>query len=171
MEHDVRPIEPADAPALASLLARNRAWLAPWDPYRPDSFFTEDGQRAEVLASIRRREQGTMMPLVITTDGAVVGRMNLNSIVMGAFCSATLGYWVSEDAGSKGAATAAVGLATRMAFDRLGLHRVEAGTLPHNERSQRVLEKNGFERYGYAPRYLRIAGEWQDHVLFQRTAD
>ncbi|ROS75826.1 [SSU ribosomal protein S5P]-alanine acetyltransferase [Curtobacterium sp. PhB130] len=171
MEHDVRPIEPADAPALASLLARNRAWLAPWDPYRPDSFFTEDGQRTEVLASIRRREQGTMMPLVITTDGAVVGRMNLNSIVMGAFCSATLGYWVSEDAGGRGAATAAVGLATRMAFERLGLHRVEAGTLPHNERSQRVLEKNGFERYGYAPRYLRIAGEWQDHVLFQRLAD
>ncbi|ROP61062.1 MULTISPECIES: GNAT family N-acetyltransferase [unclassified Curtobacterium] len=171
MEHDVRPIEPADAPALASLLARNRAWLAPWDPYRPDSFFTEDGQRTEVTASIRRREQGTMMPLVITTDGAVVGRMNLNSIVMGAFCSATLGYWVSEDAAGRGAATAAVGLATRMAFERLGLHRVEAGTLPHNERSQRVLEKNGFERYGYAPRYLRIAGEWQDHVLFQRLAD
>jgi ribosomal-protein-alanine N-acetyltransferase len=171
MEHDVRPIEPADAEPLAMLLVRNRAYLAPWDPVRPASFYTEDGQRAEILGSIRRREQGTMVPLVITTDGVVVGRMNLNSVVMGAFCSATLGYWVAEESAGHGAATVAVARTTRMAFDRLGLHRVEAGTLPHNERSQRVLEKNGFERYGYAEQYLRIAGEWQDHVLFQRLAD
>jgi ribosomal-protein-alanine N-acetyltransferase len=56
----------------------------------------------------------------------------------------------------------------RIAFDELGLHRVEAGTLVHDAGSQRVLERNGFTRYGLAPQYLRIAGRWQDHVLFQR---
>ena len=55
----------------------------------------------------------------------------------------------------------------RTAFGELGLHRVEAGTLVHNRASQRVLERNGFVRYGLAPQYLRIAGRWQDHVLFQ----
>ena len=30
-----------------------------------------------------------------------------------------------------------------------------------------VAARTGFQRFGYAPRYLRIAGEWQDHVLFQ----
>jgi ribosomal-protein-alanine N-acetyltransferase len=50
----------------------------------------------------------------------------------------------------------------------LRLHRAEAGTLVHNIGSQRVLERNGFARYGLAPKYLRIAGRWQDHVLFQR---
>ncbi|WP_413601197.1 GNAT family N-acetyltransferase [Curtobacterium sp. Curtsp57] len=171
MRHDVRPIELADADRLAELLVENRAYLAPWDPVRPDTFFTADGQRAEILACVRRRERGQMLPLVITTDGVVVGRLNINSIVLGAFMSGTLGYWVAEASAGHGAATAAVGLAVRRAFDQLGLHRVEAGTLPHNARSQRVLEKNGFERYGYAPRYLRIAGEWQDHVLFQRLSD
>jgi ribosomal-protein-alanine N-acetyltransferase len=34
-----------------------------------------------------------------------------------------------------------------------------------------VLEKNGFERIGLARRYLKIAGEWRDHFLFQRVAD
>ncbi|WP_144765688.1 GNAT family N-acetyltransferase [Curtobacterium sp. 9128] len=171
MRHDVRPIVPSDAERLADLLVQNRDYLAPWDPVRPESFFTTDGQRAEILACIRRRERGQMLPLVITTDDVVVGRLNVNSIVQGAFQSGTLGYWVSEDAAGHGAATAAVGRTVRLAFDQLRLHRVEAGTLPHNERSQRVLEKNGFERYGYAPRYLRIAGRWQDHVLFQRLAD
>jgi ribosomal-protein-alanine N-acetyltransferase len=65
-------------------------------------------------------------------------------------------------------ATAAVGAAVRHAFEQLGLHRAEAGTLVHNVASQRVLERNGFTRFGMAPRYLRIAGKWQDHVLFQR---
>lgn len=49
----------------------------------------------------------------------------------------------------------------------LRLHRLEASTLLHNIGSQRVLEKAGFERIGMAPKYLRIAGEWQDHALFQ----
>jgi ribosomal-protein-alanine N-acetyltransferase len=51
------------------------------------------------------------------------------------------------------------------------LHRLEAGTLPDNFASQRVLEKNGFERFGLARRFLLIAGEWRDHVLFERIAE
>ena len=37
--------------------------------------------------------------------------------------------------------------------------------------SQRVLEKNGFERIGLARRFLRIDDEWRDFLLFQRLAD
>jgi len=40
-------------------------------------------------------------------------------------------------------------------------------TLRHNTGSQRVLERNGFERIGVAPAYLSVAGRWQDHVLYQ----
>jgi ribosomal-protein-alanine N-acetyltransferase len=31
-----------------------------------------------------------------------------------------------------------------------------------------VLEKNGFEAYGTARAYLHIAGQWQDHRMYQR---
>jgi ribosomal-protein-alanine N-acetyltransferase len=51
------------------------------------------------------------------------------------------------------------------------MHRLEAGTLVDNVASQRVLEKNGFERIGLARAYLRIAGAWRDHILFQRVAE
>ncbi|MCC2308850.1 hypothetical protein [Cellulomonas chengniuliangii] len=34
-----------------------------------------------------------------------------------------------------------------------------------------MLAKNGFQRYGVAPKYLQINGRWQDHILFQRIAD
>lgn len=60
---------------------------------------------------------------------------------------------------------------TTLAFGEMGLHRVQAETLPHNIRSQHVLEDVGFRRYGFAAQYLKIAGKWQDHVMYQLLAN
>jgi len=67
----------------------------------------------------------------------------------------------------RGLASAAVRHIIQVAFGELGLHRIQAETLPHNVRSQRVLERTGFTRFGMAPAYLRIAGRWQDHIMWQ----
>ena len=71
----------------------------------------------------------------------------------------------------RGLASAALAEIVDFGFGELELHRLEAGTLVDNVASQRVLEKNGFERFGLAKRLLLIAGEWRDHVLFERIAD
>jgi [ribosomal protein S5]-alanine N-acetyltransferase len=59
----------------------------------------------------------------------------------------------------------------RVAFEEEGLHRIQSGTMLHNVASQKVLERNGFIRFGVAGKYLKIAGKWEDHVLFQLLAD
>ena len=87
----------------------------------------------------------------------------------GAFQSAHLGYWVSEDRTGRGVATAAVAATVDLAFGPCGLHRLQAATLVHNLGSQRVLQRNRFTLIGLAPRYLQIAGRRQDHLLFQRV--
>lgn len=102
--------------------------------------------------------------LVDASAGTIVGRATLSGLVRGPFQSANLGYWIDGALNGRGLATAVVG-ASR---GELGLHRLQAATLRHNAGSQRVLERNGFERIGSAPRYLKIAGRWQDHDLFQR---
>jgi ribosomal-protein-alanine N-acetyltransferase len=160
-----------DAPVLAALLRANRDFLAPWDPKRPEAYFTDDGQRQVITELLRQRAAGLTLPHLIIDDGHVVGRIVLSGIARGPFQSASLGYWVAADANGRGVATAAVARICRLAFDDLGLHRIEAGTLPHNVASQRVLTRNGFQRFGLAPRYLNIAGRWQDHILFQRLSD
>ena len=68
----------------------------------------------------------------------------------------------------RGLASAVVRATVDLARDDLGLHRLEASTLVHNLASQRVLGHAGFEQTGLAPRYLQIAGQWQDHKLFQK---
>lgn len=157
-----------DAAALASLLREDRDFLAPYEPARPDDYATGDGQRTAVQAALDQFRRGSSLPHVVLDEaGQVVGRITLSGIVRGPFQSCSVGYWVSSAANGRGLATAAVGEIVRTAFQELGLHRVEAGTLVDNVRSQRVLERNGFVRIGVAPAYLKIAGAWQDHVLFQ----
>ena len=163
-----RLVTAEDVPTLVALLCDNREFLAPWDPIRSPDYFTEAGQRAEVDSLLQRYRQGSVLPhVVLDESGSVVGRITLTSIVRGPFQSCTVGYWLSERSTGRGLATAAVADIKRIAFEELGLHRIEAGTLLHNVASQRVLERNGFVRYGVAPAYLQIAGEWQDHVVYQ----
>ncbi len=157
-----------DAPVLAELLRVNRDFLAPWEPIRPDDYFTADGQRSVIATALEQHERGVKVPHVILDDsGRVVGRITLYEIVRGPFQSGSLGYWVSAKDNGRGLATAAVRDILRLAFDELRLHRVQAGTLLDNVRSQRVLERNGFVRFGLAPSYLNVAGSWQPHALYQ----
>ncbi|MGY1634589.1 GNAT family N-acetyltransferase [Geodermatophilus sp. SYSU D01186] len=167
MDVTVRALTEDDVPALTRLLVANREFLAPWDPQRPDEYFTEDVQRAEARRTLERYRQGAVLPGVVLVDGEPAGRVNVNNVVRGSFLSGDLGYWVSEHVTGRGVATAAVAAMVGLAFGEAGLHRLQAGTLVHNSASQRVLRRNRFERIGFAPRYLRIAGRWQDHLLFQ----
>ncbi len=157
-----------DADALAHLVQSNRGFLAPWDPLRDESFFTVAGQCDLVREVLSHYERGAVLPHVILDErGQVVGRITLNGIVRGPFLSCSVGYWVDEGHCGRGLATRAVEAIKSVAFLELGLHRLQAETLANNAASQRVLERNGFERFGLAPKFLQIAGSWQDHVMYQ----
>jgi ribosomal-protein-alanine N-acetyltransferase len=157
-----------DVPVLAELLRVNREFLAPYEPNRAEDYFTADGQRVVIEAALEQHQRGSTLPHVIL-DGAgrVVGRITLNEIVRGPCQWCSLGYWVGGGDNGRGLATAAVREIKRVAFDVLDLHRIQAGTLLDNVRSQRVLERNGFTRFGVAPAYLHIDGKWRDHALYQ----
>jgi ribosomal-protein-alanine N-acetyltransferase len=158
----------SDAPALAELVSVNRDFLAPFEPVRTDGYFTLAGQRAVIEKALIAHQQRTALPHVILAgDGRLAGRITLQGIVRASFQSCSVGYWVSAADNRRGLATAALRDIIGVAFGELGLHRVQAETLPHNTGSQRVLERNGFVRYGLAPAYLKIAGTWQDHILYQ----
>ena len=158
----------SDAGALADAYLRNRAYLAPWEPLREDSYFTAAGQQAVIATKLELYEAGTEVPWVLADADRIIGTITLAGIVRGPFLSANLGYWVDAGYAARGIGTAAVAAVAETARERLGLHRIQAATLPENAASQRVLERQGFKRIGLAAQYLKIAGRWQDHELFQR---
>ncbi|MDQ0755941.1 GNAT family N-acetyltransferase [Arthrobacter sp. B3I4] len=165
----LRVLRPGDASALAAAYVRNREYLSRWEPERPEEYYTEAWQGADVARRLAAMEAGEGCPLGLFAGGTLVGRFNLAGIVRGAFQSAGLGYWVDSAYAGRGLASAAVQVIVGTARDDLGLHRIEASTLPHNLGSQRVLLKAGFQQIGMAPQYLQIAGRWQDHNLYQSS--
>jgi ribosomal-protein-alanine N-acetyltransferase len=94
---------------------------------------------------------------------ALVGVVNLNEIVRGSFRCAYLGYYAFHPHSGRGYMSAGLELVLQRAFRELGLHRVEANIQPDNERSIALVERFGFRREGFSPRYLKIRGRWRDH--------
>ncbi len=167
----LRLVEEGDAAQVAAAYIRNREHLAPWEPSRPENYFTAEWHQADIAGLRAAYTAGSSLPLVLTYERAVIGRVTLSGIVRGAFQSASLGYWIDGQHAGRGLMSAAVDAVLAIALDDLHLHRVEAATLLHNAASQRLLRTAGFEQIGVAPRYLRIAGSWQDHRLFQRILE
>lgn len=83
----------------------------------------------------------------------------------GSLQSAFIGYFLDKSQNGKGYATEAVKLITLFAFDTLKLHRIEAGVMPSNPASIRVLEKAGYHKEGIAVKNVRINGKWEDHQV------
>jgi ribosomal-protein-alanine N-acetyltransferase len=104
-------------------------------------------------------------------DGRICGYVGLNEIVLGPFRSAYLGYWTGAPFVRQGYATEAVELCLRRAFVDLGLHRVEANVIPTNAASLAIARRCGMRKEGYSPRYLQIAGVWQDHERWAVTVE
>ena len=163
----IRPVRAEDGEELADLYLANREFLEPFEPVRTPAFFTADGQRERLVRQLADETH----PFAILDGDAIAGSINLFRIVRDGPQSGVIGYWIDRARNGRGLATGAVGEILAYAFDALDLHRVEAATLIDNVPSQRVLEKNTFERIGLARSYLRIAGEWRDFFLFQRLAD
>lgn len=169
----IKLLGPDDAAGYLDLLRRNREFMQPYEPLRPDGYWTLGGQREQLEQVAREAEAGTGYAFGIydADDGALVGRVALANIVRRAWQNATLGYWVAGERNGRGLATAASKLALRFAFEVAGLHRVQAGVMPRNERSIRVIEKLGMRFEGFAERYLLINGVWEDHRMYAVTVE
>lgn len=169
----LRPQRGKDWRAWSRLRLSSRDFLAPWEPTWPADALTRHAYRRRVKAQLIESRQGLGYTLHIFRhqDHALLGAITLGQIRRGVALTATLGYWIGEPYARQGYMAEAMELIMRFGFRELGLHRLEAACLPSNDASQALLKRLGFVEEGIARGYLRIAGEWRDHLLFARLAD
>jgi RimJ/RimL family protein N-acetyltransferase len=78
-----------------------------------------------------------------------------------------VGYWLLPDARGRGAATVALRLVARWAFEALGVQRLELTTASENVASQRVAERAGFTREGVLRGFVSTKNNGRrDNVMF-----
>lgn len=162
-----------DYPAWSALREKSRNFLQPWEPLWPHDDLTRAGFRRRIRRYHRdmREEQGYAFFIFRTEDDQLVGGITLSNVRHGVTQSCTLGYWMGEPFAGQGYMRQAVNVIVDYVFGTLKLHRIEAASMPQNQRSVSLLEKAGFTREGFARRYLLINGDWRDHVLYALIAE
>jgi ribosomal-protein-alanine N-acetyltransferase len=83
---------------------------------------------------------------------------------------AEIGYEIARRFWGRGLTPDAVAVVIRYGFSILGLHRIEAGILPGNESSVRVVQKLGFLEEGSRRDYLYANGRFHTFRWFSLLA-
>ncbi len=99
-------------------------------------------------------------------DAELLGSITLDNIRRGPAQAGTTGYWIGKPFARQGYMREAIEALVHHAFTVLDLSRIEAGCLPENLPSRRLLESCGYKYEGVAQSYLQINGRWRNHVLY-----
>lgn len=161
----LRVLSPEHAPVLQDYLQTNRAHLTPWEPARDEDYFTLEKCEERLHAGYRLMEAGLARQFAVFLDEKMIGICNFSNIVRGVFQACHLGYAIAGQHQGQGYMYEAVQAGIAHMFRQHGLHRIMANYIPENLRSKALLDRLGFEKEGYAKSYLKINGEWRDHVL------
>lgn len=163
----IRKLTIDDAKKMLSLQNENRDFFEKFAMDRSSDFYTIEGQldRIKIYEVDRKRDCDYHFGIFNNGENSLVGTINLFQVLRGSLQSAFIGYFLDKKHNGKGFATEAVTLVLQYAFDDLQLHRVEAGVMPHNIGSIRVLEKSGFHKEGIAKSNVKINGKWEDHQV------
>jgi ribosomal-protein-alanine N-acetyltransferase len=169
----LRQPEDRDWRPWADLRATSHDFLVPWEPSWPaDALSRETYRRRLRRYGIDWREDAGYSFFVFRLgDNTLLGGATLGNVRRGVAQAGTLGYWIGQPHARQGFMTDAVQAMVAFAFESLQLHRLEAACLPSNEASRGVMRKLGFKEEGFARKYLRIDGEWCDHLLFALLAE
>ncbi|WP_423798146.1 GNAT family N-acetyltransferase [Neobacillus sp. SAB-20_R2A] len=169
----LRYLEEGDVEQLLELRSRNRDFFRSFEPIKPDSHYTFEGQLKEIclFKSDVENDKTYTYGIFLETSEQLIGRITLSGIVRGPFQNANLGYYLDKDHNGTGYTSEAVSLIIKIAFEDLNLHRIQAAVMQKNIASIRVLEKNGFRKEGLAINYLNINGSWENHLIYAITND
>jgi ribosomal-protein-alanine N-acetyltransferase len=153
---------PSDSPALFALAADPEVtrWFS-WGPY------TSEAEASAYLARLpTQRGRGEQLDLVVEhLEAGPIGISGLAELSM-RDRRATIGTWLGRDRWGTGANRECKALMCHVAFALCGLERVGAYANVEHARSQRALERIGFQREGVLRSFHRHRGRSLDVAVF-----
>ncbi|WP_419714927.1 GNAT family N-acetyltransferase [Fictibacillus marinisediminis] len=163
----LKPLDTSHSEAMLQLELDNREFFQKFTPFRDHEFYTLEGQRERlnVIKSMQELDHQYSFGIHLKESGKLIGDISLFKIEREPAQTGMLGYCLDQHYNGKGYMTQTVKLMISYAFEVQKLHRIEAGVMPHNKGSIRVLEKAGFHKEGIAVKSVKINGSWEDHQM------
>ncbi|MGN7471248.1 GNAT family N-acetyltransferase [Brevibacillus sp. SAFN-007a] len=164
----LRPMQPADAPALFTF------WSDPnVSKHMNIEAMTRTKQAEDMISLINdlcAKDQACRWSIVLKDSGETIGSCGFNSFDFD-HGRTEIGYELGYPYWGKGYATEAVRAVIGYGFFQLGLNRVEAKVEPENSGSIRVLRKLGFAEEGLLRQYEKSNGQFVDLLIFSLLRD
>lgn len=168
----IRMANDSDIEEIIKYFTDNKSHLELFEPIKPSNYYTEEYWIEEIDNRISSFVSDNSLKLFIFNkeeSNSIIGTVNFNNFVRGSFQACYLGYSLAEIMQGKGYINEALKSAINYLFSELNFHRIMANYMPHNRKSAKVLKRIGFTVEGYASNYLKINGEWEDHILTSLT--
>jgi aminoglycoside 6'-N-acetyltransferase len=149
---ELRPLAPADAPALRAL-HQDPGVLRWWGPMEPE--FPDD------------EPESTRFTIVAA--GVIAGMIQFGEESEPDYRHAWVDIFVGDEFAGRGIGTEAIRRVVRMLFEEEGHHRITIDPAADNAAAIRCYEKAGFRRVGVmeAAWLDRSTGEWRDELLME----
>ncbi len=162
----LRPPTLNDFQAWQEERSSSRSHTEPWQPSWADDELSEGSFKRRLEGYHAQLRSGTGYPFMIfrASDDAFIGMCILSDVRRGVLQAGNIGYWIGTNYVRQGHGRNAVRLVLDFAFNTLELNRVEAATLPENVASSALLKSIGFSEEGLSRRFLKINGQWRDHL-------
>ncbi|HJX08492.1 MAG TPA: GNAT family protein [Actinomycetota bacterium] len=148
-----------DAQALHDVIDANRDHLRPWMIWEHTTKSAED-TRTFIQSCLD--EPVSIEGNGIWVDGELAGGIGLD--IDSLSNSGEIGYWLAKDHEGRGLVTRACERFFDMAFDQLGLHRMELQAAAGNMRSRAVAQRLGMREEGTWRDGIRVADGYLDSV-------
>lgn len=164
-----------DKDAIFDYVVRNKAYLAPYEPLKPDAFFTKKYWDRFIPKSIEDARNHKALRLFMfkkEDKGHVIGTVTFEFIKLNPIYACDLGYSMDEHEQDKGYMSEALKIAIQYLFRALNLMRITAGYSPNNPKSGHVMRKLGFQDEHLIKNYIMINGKWEDimHMYLYNAA-
>ncbi|MDQ0208739.1 GNAT family N-acetyltransferase [Alkalicoccobacillus murimartini] len=169
MNLSIKMLKAEDEELLYHFEKENRAYFEEMIPGRGDDYYDLNQFKKNHLALLNEQEENKSYFYLIKNDLAeIVGRINvvdLNEQGVG-----SIGYRVGKRFIGQGVATQAIRLLLQEVKGHPHIRIIEAKTTTNHLSSQKVLEKNGFEKIGISEdTYQNALGEEWPFVHFRRV--
>jgi len=157
----LRNWSPGDAESLVKHADNPRVASHMRDAF-PSPYTREDADRFIALAT----GPGRHLFLAIDIGDEAVGGIGIHPLEDVKRRTAEIGYWLAEPYWGRGIVTDAVRSLVPLAFEHVGIVRLEAGIFSDNPASMRVLEKCGFTLEAVHKKAITKNGLLFDEIVY-----